>query len=118
MGNPANGLAHPHHSRLDGRHDLEPAMTRQIPLPDSKPPRLGDFPYERVEVACNKCGRAGRYGKAGLVDKFGADCTFLKLRRHFESTCEKSNDVTRLNEVCGVGFPDMVRWKLGREPST
>lgn len=93
-------------------------MTRQIPLPDSKPPRLGDFPYDRVEVACNKCGRAGRYAKAGLVERFGADCTFLALRRHFESTCQRSNDIARLNEVCGVMFPDLVRWQLGGKPST
>lgn len=90
-------------------------MTRQIPLPDSKPPRLGDFPYERVEVACKKCGRAGRYRKNGLVEQFGADCTFLKLRKHFESTCERPNNLGRLNEVCGVMFPDLVRWQLGGE---
>ncbi len=90
-------------------------MSRQIPLPDSRPPRLGEFPYERVEVACNKCGRSGNYAKARLVRRFGADCTFLTLRRHFESTCERSNDIARLNEVCGVMFPDLVPWLLGRD---
>lgn len=90
-------------------------MSRQVPLPDSRPPRLGEFPYERVEVACNKCGRSGNYAKARLVSRFGADCTFLTLRRHFESTCERSNDIARLNEVCGVMFPDLVPWLLGRD---
>lgn len=89
-------------------------MTRQIPLPDSRPPRIGDFPFERVEVVCNKCGRAGNYATARLVERFGPDCTFLKLRGHFVSTCERSNDVSRLNEVCGVKFPDLSRWQLGR----
>ncbi|MGL4197806.1 MAG: hypothetical protein ACRCSX_08605 [Allorhizobium sp.] len=92
-------------------------MTRQIPLPDHKPSRLGDYPYERVEVVCRKCERAGRYSIKGLIEKHGPDMTFLELRKVFESTCSKTGDVTRLNEVCGVGFPDMVRWKLGREPS-
>ena len=87
-------------------------MTRQIPLPENKPPRLGDFPFANVEVACNKCGRTGRYAKAGLVKRFGVNCTFLKIRQHFESTCERSNDIARLNEVCGVMFPDLVRWLL------
>ncbi|MBA4797002.1 MAG: hypothetical protein H2043_06340 [Rhizobiales bacterium] len=89
-------------------------MTRQIPLPDSKPPRLGDFPYERVKVVCNKCGRAGSYAVSGLIEKHGAGTTFLELRRHFEATCSRSNDSARLNEVCGAMFPDLVRWQLGR----
>lgn len=89
-------------------------MRRQIPLPDSKPPRLGEFPFGRVEVACKKCGRAGNYAKSRLVERFGADCTFLKLRSHFISTCDRSNDPSRLNEVCGVMFPDLLRWQLGR----
>jgi hypothetical protein len=115
VGDPADGLGDHRHAGLDGRHDLENVpMTRQIPLPDGKPPRLGDFPDDRVEVACNKCGRAGNYAKARLVERFGADCTFLTLRRHFEKTCDRSNDIARLNEVCGVMFPDLVRWQLGQ----
>jgi hypothetical protein len=93
-------------------------MTRQIPLPDSNHSRLCDYPYPTVEVACSKCGRVGRYGIKGLIERHGPDFTFMQLRKAFESTCEKSNDVTRLNEVCGVGFPDLIRWKLGREPGT
>lgn len=93
-------------------------MTRQIPLPDNKPSRLKDYPFQTVEVVCRKCERAGRYKIAGLIEKHGPDMTFLELRKVFTSTCSKTNDVTRLNEVCGVSFPDMVRWKLGREPST
>lgn len=93
-------------------------MTRQIPLPENKQDRLCEYPYEKVEVVCRKCGRAGRYGIDGLIEKHGPDFTFMELRKTFESTCTKTNDVTRLNEVCGVSFPDMVRWKLGREPST
>ena len=44
--------------------------------------------------------------------------TFLELRKDLEPTCEKTHDVTRLNEVCGVSFPDLVQWKLSWEPST
>lgn len=91
---------------------------RQAPLPQTGHDRLRDFPYDKIEVVCRKCGRSGRYGIARLIDRHGPDFTFMQLRKVFESTCEKSNDVTRLNEVCGVAFPDMIRWKLGREPST
>lgn len=93
-------------------------MTHQIPLPDNKPSRLQDYPYGSVEVVCRKCGRAGRYGINGLIKKHGPDMSFLELRKVFVSTCSKTNDVTRLNEACGVSFPDMVRWKLGWEPSS
>lgn len=93
-------------------------MTRQIPLPDNKASTLGEFPYPYMEVVCRKCGRTGRYAKARLIETHGAGCDLMTLRLHFESTCSKSNDITRLNEVCGVSFPDLVRWKLGREPST
>lgn len=88
-------------------------MTRQIPLPDNKPPRLADFPYPRIEVICNKCGRAGSYDTSRLIAKHGGATTFLELRRYFEGTCSRSNDIARLNEVCGVMFPDLVRWQLG-----
>ncbi|KQW30735.1 hypothetical protein ASE36_00070 [Rhizobium sp. Root274] len=92
-------------------------MTRQIPLPDNKSSTLGDFPYPYVEVVCRKCWRSGRYATVRLIEEHGADLSFMDLRRRFESTCSKTNDISRLNEVCGVSFPDMIRWKLGREPS-
>lgn len=87
-------------------------MTRQIPLPQNKPPRLGDYPFDTVEVVCRKCGRAGRYGIAGLIQKHGREFTFLQLRTVFIKTCDRSNDITRLNEACGVSFPDLPRWQL------
>lgn len=92
-------------------------MTRQIPLPDNKPSRLRDYPYEKLEVVCRKCERAGVYRISRLIEQHGPNMTFLELRKVFEATCAKTNDVTRLNEVCGVNFPDLVRWKLGWEPS-
>ena len=90
---------------------------RQIPLPENKPTPLKEFPYPYLEVICRKCGRAGRYATVRLIERHGADFDLMDLRIHFESTCSKSNDITRLNDVCGVSFPDLVRWKLGREPS-
>ncbi len=59
-----------------------------------------------------KMWRAGRYGIKRLMTEHGPDITFLELRKVFESTCEKTHDVTRLNEVCAVSFPDLGRWKL------
>lgn len=92
-------------------------MTRQIPLPENRSTKLCEFPYPYLEVICRKCSRAGRYATVRLIEQHGANFDLMDLRRYFESTCDKTNDVTRLNQVCGVSFPDLVRWKLGREPS-
>lgn len=79
-------------------------------------PKLGQFPGEFVRVECRKCQRSGRYRTAKLIAEHGPDFTFLDLRAIFEQTCHRSNDIQRLNEVCGVSFPDLVPWLLGANP--
>jgi hypothetical protein len=34
---------------------------------------LGGFPLDVVRNECERCGRAGRYAKARLIERFGAD---------------------------------------------
>jgi hypothetical protein len=34
---------------------------------------LGEFPLDVVRIECERCGRAGRYAKARLIERFGAD---------------------------------------------
>ena len=34
---------------------------------------IKDFPTDRIEVECKKCGRHGRYRKATLIEKYGSD---------------------------------------------
>ena len=34
---------------------------------------LRDFPGDTVEIACDRCGRHGRYGKARLIDQHGGN---------------------------------------------
>jgi hypothetical protein len=79
-------------------------------------PKLGQFPGEFVHVECRKCERSGRYRTANLIAKHGPNFTFLELRATFQKTCDRSNDVQRLNEACGVSFPDLVPWLLGGKP--
>jgi len=33
---------------------------------------IKDFPTDRIEVECKKCGRHGRYRKATLIEKYGS----------------------------------------------
>lgn len=76
-------------------------------------PKLSQFPGEFVHVECRKCERSGRYRTAKLVAEHGPDFTFLQFRAVLQKTCDRSNDVQRLNEACGVNFPDLVPWLLG-----
>jgi hypothetical protein len=32
---------------------------------------LGEFPHAVVRIECERCGRAGRYALAGLIERFG-----------------------------------------------
>jgi hypothetical protein len=34
---------------------------------------LGEFPFDPVRIECERCGRAGSYRLAGLIERFGAD---------------------------------------------
>jgi hypothetical protein len=34
---------------------------------------LGEFPLDVVRIECERCGRSGRYAKARLMERFGAD---------------------------------------------
>ena len=39
----------------------------------------GEFPFNVVRIDCERCGRAGRYRKDGLVARFGADIVLPDL---------------------------------------
>jgi hypothetical protein len=34
---------------------------------------IAEFPFDPVRIECQRCGRAGSYRKAGLIERFGAD---------------------------------------------
>ena len=46
---------------------------------------IKDFPTDRIEVECKKCGRHGRYRKATLIEKHGSDIvmSYLCVRAYF-----------------------------------
>jgi hypothetical protein len=61
---------------------------------------LRDHPGDLVRVACEKCGRAGRYRKEHLIARFGGDVTLPDLR-HEIAQCERHE---KMGDACAVHF--------------
>jgi hypothetical protein len=59
---------------------------------------LGDV----VRLKCEKCGREGRYRKASLIDRFGADMRLPDLRQEI-AKCERRS----MLDQCGAYFVDL-----------
>ena len=52
-------------------------------------PTIKDFPTDRIEVECKKCGRHRRYRKATLIEKYGSDIVLPDLLGLIASDCEE-----------------------------
>ena len=51
---------------------------------------IGTYPLDLVRIACAKCGRAGRYRRATLLDRYGADMAMPELR-HELAQCPRGD---------------------------
>jgi hypothetical protein len=40
---------------------------------------LAEYPGDVVRIECPACGRSGRYGRDGLIERFGADAALPDL---------------------------------------
>lgn len=68
---------------------------------------LADYPGDVVAIACAECGRAGRYGKARLVARFGADARLPDVLRELAGDCPRAG--ARIgNQGCGAVFPELT----------
>jgi hypothetical protein len=57
-----------------------------------------------VRLSCEKCGRAGHYRKATLIERFGANARLPDLR--YEIT--KCSRHGFMHDGCRVCYPDLV----------
>ena len=73
---------------------------------------IKDFPTDRIEVECKKCGRHGRYRKASLIEKYGTDTVLPDLLALLASDCEFRNKLG--NQGCGAIYP-ALEFRLARE---
>ena len=61
---------------------------------------LRDHPADMVQLACEKCGRAGQYRKENLVEQFSAGIALPDLR-HEIANCERR---AKLGDACRVHY--------------
>jgi hypothetical protein len=65
---------------------------------------LGEFPLDVARIECPRCGRAGRYAKAGLIARFGADAAGPDVLMAL-AACERRHD---FSAPCGARFTDLA----------
>lgn len=82
----------------------EPTPKRLRPSPAlPATPKLADYPFELVRLACHGCERAGQYPKAVLVARYGPDALLPDLR-HQLAQCPRRGSYSA---ACGVYYPDL-----------
>ena len=59
---------------------------------------LADYPGPVVRIECPRCGRAGRYALAGLIERFGSSAALPDVLMDL-AACERRKDFT---QPCGV----------------
>jgi len=59
---------------------------------------LARHPSDVVKLCCEKCGHAGQYRKAKLIEYFGADIRLPDLREEI-AQCARARQV---RDACGV----------------
>jgi hypothetical protein len=62
------------------------------------------FPLDVVRIECQRCGRAGSYALARLIERFGADIALPDLLVALAS-CERRADFSR---PCGAMYTDLT----------
>jgi hypothetical protein len=70
-------------------------------------PTIRDFPTDRIEVECKKCGRNGRYWKATLIEKYGSDVVLPDLLALIAGDCEERTSLG--NRGCGAIYSALGR---------
>ena len=61
-----------------------------------------------VRLTCEKCGRAGRYRKQTLIERFGADMRLPDLREEI-AQCERRG---QMHDTCGVHYLGLTYRKV------
>jgi hypothetical protein len=85
---------------------------------------LHQYPAEKVHVTCSSCQRGGRFDKAALIERVGANAPLPELRLRLAEGlgCETAAK-TRAGEwlpggvMCGMHFPDLVATHQKQPPT-
>jgi hypothetical protein len=71
------------------------------------PGRLLNYPYVVVRIACDACGRAGRYRLARLAEKYGAQTELETLLACLAADCKHFGHSHPYRFRCRVRFCDL-----------
>ncbi|WP_043345619.1 hypothetical protein [Belnapia moabensis] len=69
---------------------------------------LRDWPAGGVvRLGCRRCGRAGQYRLATLIERFGPAAGLPAVRLALSANCPK-HDVGYASDPCGAYYPDLA----------
>jgi hypothetical protein len=63
----------------------------------------GTYPQQVLRIACEKCGREGRYPRETIIARYGKDAAMLDVLRELASCANWSIS----DDPCGAHFPDL-----------
>lgn len=73
---------------------------------------LADYPGELVRLACDRCGRTGRYRRTALAARFGPDMALPDMLAAL-AACDRRG---RMHDGCRARYPDLAPPAGGLEP--
>ncbi len=68
---------------------------------------LAEYPFDWIELACEKCARRGRLRKARLVEQYGGDYGVAHLRETLIKDCPRFGN---WNDPCRAHYVGLVEW--------
>jgi len=72
-----------------------------------------DFPLPTIEIACDHCGRFGRYSKARFVDLVGEETELPQALEQLAQDCpHRAADLDPMRKVCRP-YCTQDWWKSG-----
>jgi len=75
--------------------------------PAVRPDSLLTYPYVIVRIACDGCGRSGRYRLARLAEKYGADVELDTLLGYLAGDCKHWGHSHPYRFRCRARFRDL-----------
>ncbi len=68
---------------------------------------LAEYPFDWIELACEKCGRHGKLRKARLMEQYGPDIQVAELLEELAKSCERLGS---MQDPCGAYYVGLLDW--------
>jgi hypothetical protein len=68
---------------------------------------LAEYPFDMVELACEKCGRHGKLRKTRLIQQHGPEMGVAHLRELLIEDCPKFR---KWHDPCGAYYVGLPEW--------